>query len=679
MAFSALKNLRFRKNTSKLSMLLACLSILSVLILYFTQNQFLNAVESRTYDLRFKTMRGAIPVHPDIGIITIDDKSIAELGRFPWSRTQYVKLLDRLSAAGVKVVLFDEFFPEPETAKIDQAFAAALKRAGNVVLAMSFKFDAEFNAKGQTVSIPELQNSAAGIGHINFFPESDGINRRNFLVIEKDGKLIPTLGLAGAMFALGEHKLEANTFDVYLGERRIPVSDKHLMWINFTGGPGIYPRYSFTDIVNGRVAASELKGKILFVGATSLGIYDMRVTPFDGNTPGVEVHAAIADSILSQRYISQTELEGLFDIAAIILLGGLAFFLTTRLRLYMALPAVLLLAACDIWVDYRLFLLGHWVNMVYPSLAAVIALMVGGSFRYLVLERNAREMRSMFSSYLSEKQVARLEKDPDAAKIGGDKKEVTVMFTDIKGFTSYSETHTSQEVVARLNEYLSEMVQLIERFDGTVDKFIGDGIMVYWGAPLAQPDHAQLALKCVTAMMSKMKELQAQWVKDGVEPFYIRGGLQSGEVVAGNVGFRGKKMEYTVIGDTVNQAARLEGTAKFYGVSFVVGEKTYQATRDTCKYRELDKIRVVGKQQPTVIYEPFVSTLPDDLALLERFAQGLSLYHQRQWLDAQKVFDVLATDFPQDMPSKIYLERCGYFVKNPPADDWDGVFNRTEK
>ncbi|MGZ3159043.1 MAG: CHASE2 domain-containing protein, partial [Burkholderiaceae bacterium] len=577
------------------------------------------------------------------------------------------------------VVLFDAFFPETESIKTDKAFGAALKKAGNVVLAGSFKFDADFNVTGQTVSIPEIQNNAAGLGHINFFPDPDGINRRNLLVIEKDGKFTPSLGLAGAMFALGEHKLDVNTFDVSFGNRRVPMDLNRLIWINFTGGPGRYPRYSFTDIVNGRIPAAELKGKVLFLGATALGVYDMRVTPFSGNTPGVEVHAAIADSIISQRYISQTELEGLFDIAAIIILGGLAFFLTTRLRLYMALPAVLLLIAIDVWVDYRLFVLGHWVNMIYPSLAAIAALMVGGSFRYLVLERDARDMRSMFSSYLSEKQVARLEKDPDAAKIGGDKKEVTVMFTDIKGFTTFTETHASQEVVERLNEYLSEMVQLIERFDGTVDKFIGDGIMVYWGAPLAQPDHAQLALQCVEAMASRMKELQAKWIEEGIEPFYIRGGLQSGEVVAGNVGFRGKKMEYTVIGDTVNQAARLEGTAKFYGVSFVVGEKTYQATRDTCKYRELDKIRVVGKQQPLMIYQPFVAVSTDESKLLEGFAKALSLYHDRRWSDARKAFDVLTTDFPQDMPSKIYWERCGYFMQNPPPDDWDGVFNRTEK
>jgi adenylate cyclase len=679
MALTALKKLPFRKHASKLSLLLACLSVFFVLFLYFTQNPFLNAFESQTYDLRFKRMRGEIPVNPDIGIIAIDDKSIAELGRFPWSRVQYVKLLDRLSAAGVKAVLFDEFFPEPENAKADKAFAAALKKMGKAVLAVSFKFDSDFNAIGQTASIPEIQASAAGIGHINFFPDPDGINRRNFLVIEKDGKLIPSLGLAGAMYALGEHQLTANAFDIALGERRIPVNADHTIWINFTGGPGRYPRYSFADIVAGRIPASELKGKVLFVGATALGVYDMRVTPFSGNTPGVEVHAAIADSIISQHYINQTELEGLFDIAAIVVLGGLAFFLTTRLRLYLALPAVLLLMAANTWVDYQFFLAGHWVNMIYPSLAAIVSLMVGGSFRYLVLERNARAMRTMFSSYLSEKQVARLERDPDAARIGGDKKEVTVMFTDIKGFTTFSETRTSQEVVKRLNEYLSEMVQLIERFDGTVDKFIGDGIMVYWGAPLAQPDHAQLALKCVAAMQARMTELQAKWEKEGVEPFFIRGGLQSGEVVAGNIGFRGKKMEYTVIGDTVNQAARLEGTAKFYGVSFIVGEKTHEAARDVCRFRELDKIRVVGKQQPLVIYEPFVTISASDEKLLERFAQGLSLYHGRNWQEAKKVFALLATEYPQDMPTQIYLERCDYFIQNPPPAEWDGVFNRTEK
>jgi adenylate cyclase len=317
--------------------------------------------------------------------------------------------------------------------------------------------------------------------------------------------------------------------------------------------------------------------------------------------------------------------------------------------------------------------------MIYPTMSAVVAVLVGGGFRYLVLERSAREMRSMFSSYMSPKLVARLEKDPEAAKIGGDNKEVTVLFTDIKGFTTFSEAHPPQEVVSRLNEYLGAMVQVIEHHDGTIDKFIGDGIMAYWGAPLTQPDHAKLAINCIKAIDARMKELRAKWLAGGVEPFTIRGGIQSGEVVAGNVGLAGKKMEYTVIGDTVNQAARLEGTAKYYGVIYLVGEDTYQRTREFCRYREVDKIRVVGKQLPVRIFEPLEGLSRLDVATAQRFEAALVFYRAREWAKAMAEFKAVLDVESEDKPSKIYVERCEYFMQNPPAQGWDGVFNRAEK
>lgn len=662
-----------------ISVLLALLSIFSVTLLYYTQNPFLEAFEAKTYDLRFKTLRGSLVPNPDIAIIAIDDKSIGELGRFPWTRTEYARLLNKLSAAGAKAVLFDAFFPEHESAKADQAFAAAARRAGNVVLATSFSFDPELRVTGSTRSIPEIENAVSGVGHINFIPEYDGVNRRTMLLVEDGGKFNPSLGLMGAMAALGEKEFVPGVFDIALGQRHIPVGGNYAMWINFTGPPGIYPRFSFSDVVNGRVSPELLKGKVLFVGATAMGVYDMRVTPFHGNTPGVEVHATIADNIISERFVRQTGLEASIDIGFIVVLGALAYFLTTRLRLYSALPVTTLLAAGYVWLSYEFFLQGHWVSMIYPPLAAFTSLMVGGSFRFLVLERSARKMRAMFSSYLSDKLVARLEKDPDAAKLGGDSKEVTVLFTDIKGFTTYSEGHTPQEVVARLNEYLGEMVQVVERFDGTVDKFIGDGIMIYWGAPLEQPDHAELAIACIRAMHQKMAELRVKWGKEGLEPFYIRGGLQSGDVVAGNVGFEGKKMEYTVIGDTVNQAARLESTAKFYGVSFLVGESTYEKTAAFCHYRELDRIRVVGKQMPVRIYEPSAFSPGMDDAMSARFNAALALYRERKWSEARECFAAMLQQLPEDKPCKIYIERCEIFANEPPPDDWDGVFNRREK
>jgi adenylate cyclase len=668
-----------RGNATALSFLLAACSISSVLFLYYTQNSFLEAFEAKTYDLRFKDLRGPIQPSPDIAIIAIDDKSIAELGRYPWSRDNYAHLIDKLSAAKAKAVIFDAFFPERESVVHDRQFAAATKRAGNVVLGVAFDFDKDGRATTITRSLPEIERGAIGVGHINQLPDDDGVIRRIPLLLEKDGKQIPSLGLMGAMLALDENEFVPGAFDIALGKHLIPVDGEYRMWLNYVGGPGVYPRYSFVDVANGRIPVEKLKGKLLFLGATALGIYDMRVTPFHGNTPGVELHATVADNIISERYIRQGGIEALIDMVFIVVMGALAYSLTTRLHQSRAVPATVVLLSGYIWFTYYMFNAGHWISMIYPIMSAVVAVLVGGGFRYLVLERSAREMRSMFSSYLSPKLVARLEKDPEAAKIGGDNKEVTVLFTDIKGFTSFSEAHPPQEVVSRLNGYLGAMVQVIEQHDGTIDKFIGDGIMAYWGAPLAQPDHAKLAIDCIKAIHERMKGLRAQWQAEGLEAFTIRGGIQSGEVVAGNVGLAGKKMEYTVIGDTVNQAARLEGTAKYYGVTYLVGEDTYQRTRDICRYRELDKIRVVGKHLPVTIYEPLEGLSLLDVATAGRFEAALVLYRAREWEKAQAAFKAVLDVASEDKPSKIYLERCGYFMQNPPAVDWDGVFNRAEK
>lgn len=678
MAIPFLHNLFNLKGSKLLPFLLAFVSVFVVTALYYNQNQFLEAFEAKSYDLRFKSLRGPLQASPEIGIVKIDDKSIAELGRFPWSRVQYVNLLERLTAAGAKAVLFDVIFSEPESKAVDEALALAVKKAGNVGMAVAFDWDKNFQAVNSTHTIGLIEKNAAGIGHINFVPEDDGVNRRNQLLISVEGKQLPSLGLMGAQMAM-DASANAGLFKINIGNHVIPVDADNRMWINYMGPPNNYPAYSFSDIVHGKVSAENLKGKVLFVGATALGVYDMRVTPFSGNTPGVEIHATIADNIISGRFIRRTGLESLFDIALILILGLFAFYLTKRLGFYAAFPATLVLSALYIWFAFWMFTQGHWVSMIYPPLTVIFSLLIGGSFRYLVLERSARELRSIFSSYHSDKLVARLEEDPEAAKIGGDSKDVTILFTDIKGFTSFSEQHTPQEVVARLNEYLGAMVQVIEEHDGYVDKFIGDGIMAYWGAPLAQENHARLAVDCVLAMKKAMEDLCTKWQTEGVEPFVIRAGLQSGEVVAGNVGLRGKKMEYTVIGDTVNQAARLETSAKYYGVDALVGDSTYQRTRDIYNYRELDKIRMVGKQVPITVYELMGPKTPYENRLIQQFSAALAIYRAYQWEEAEKAFSAILAEFKEDKPSAIYLERCQYFRNNPVATDWDGVFNRRGK
>ena len=679
MVLSVLKKISGSGGVRFASILLAFLSTFIVIALYFNQNQFLEAFEAKTYDLRFSSLRGAVAPGQDIGIVAIDNKSIAELGRFPWSRDQYVRLLEQLSAAGAKAVLFDVFFSESESREIDDSLAAAVKKSANVGLAVAYEFDQDFTVVNSTHTLPEIERNAAGLGHINLTPEEDGVVRRNMLLVDVDGKKIPSLGLRAAMMALGEKEFVAGAYDVTLGKRRIPVDANGFMWINYTGPSNHYPVFSFADIVQGRINPDELKGKVLFVGATALGVYDLRVTPFDRNVPGVEVHATITDNILSGSFIRRTGIESWIDIAFILTLGLLTFYLTKRLGFYTAFPVAILLSAMYIWFSFLLFTEGRWISMIYPPLAIFFALLTGGSFRYFVLERSARELRSIFSSYHSDKLVARLEEEPEAAKIGGDNKDVTILFTDIKGFTSFSERHTPQEVVNRLNEYLGAMVQVIEEYDGYVDKFIGDGIMAYWGAPLAQADHAKLAIGCVLAMQKTMQKLCLKWQAEGLEPFEIRAGVQSGEVVAGNVGLRGKKMEYTVIGDTVNQAARLESSAKYYGVSALVGENAYLRTCDAYHFRELDKIRMVGKQIPVTVYQLLEQQPAQANGLHEQFASALAIYRAGKWSEAEQHFAALVAKYPADGPSKIYLERCQYFIGNPVAKNWDGVFNRRGK
>ena len=643
----------------------------------------MEAFEAKTYDLRFKVLRG--PGTPDdrIVIITIDEKSIAELGRYPWSRTYFVDLLDSLSAAGAKAILIDAFFPEAESPDVDRAFAAAIKRAGNVVLATAFGFDADGTINRRTENISPLTKAAKRVAHMNFFPEEDGVNRRAVPLISYKGRDYPGLGLAGAMEALGVTDAEFGFSSIIVGSRSISLDSYNSMLINYTGPAGMYRMVSFSDVVKGRVDPGKLRHKIVFVGATALGIYDMRVTPFHSNTPGVEINANIADNIINNTFMQQGVFERLIDLLSIIVLGATVFFITIRPRPYLAFTLVLTLVASYSVFAYSMFLAGHWLSLVYPLSSIFIAYSVSASFRFITIDRQEKEIRSMFSNYVSGKIVDRLVSNPDAAKIGGNSRKITILFCDIKGFSSFSEKANPYEVVKTLNTYLDLMTQEIMNHNGTVDKFLGDGVMAYWGAPLEQENHAELAVKCTLAMFKKMRTLKKKREKAGEVPLSFRVGVNTGEVIAGNIGAQGKKMEYTVIGDNVNLGSRLEGAAKFFGVDILVSESTYRLTCDNFSYRELDYLRVVGRRTPINTYE-LLGTKEGSLVFreddyLRRYNAALELYRNREWQGAKNAFDELSKEDPNDKPLEHFRSRCGFYMDNPPPDDWDGVFDRREK
>jgi adenylate cyclase len=472
-------------------LLLAFLTISGMVVLYYFQTPVLERFEAHTYDLRFKALRGAIEPHPDIGIIAINDRSIAELGRFPWSRRHYVDLVDNVKAAGAEALLMDAFFPEEEAPAIDQAFADALGRAGNVVLATAFDFNRDGTIRGRTTSIPMIAGAARAEDHINFHPDEDGVNRRSMLVMAEEGEVYPSLALRGAMAGLGVDEIERKTFEVVVGKRRVPTDIYGTMLINYTGPPGTYPIYSFADVAKGRVDPGELKGKVLFMGMTALGIYDMRVTPFHGNTPGVEINATIADNIISDRFIMRSGIESLIDIFFIIAIGAVVFFMTARVSAKLTFPTFMLIAVSYLWFANFMFGKGQWLSMIYPMTSALCCYVASTAFHFMTLDRRSREIRSVFSSYVSRKVVDQLVSDPSSAKIGGESREVTVMFLDVKGFTTFSEDLEPAEVVEALNSYLAALTKVIMEHGGTVDKFLGDGIMAYWGAPLVQEGHAE--------------------------------------------------------------------------------------------------------------------------------------------------------------------------------------------
>lgn len=672
-----------RKNQNRIFLLLALFSIVGVVVLYYSQTLILERFETHTYDLRFKKLRGAISPHPDIGIIAINDKSIAELGRFPWSRKHYVDLIDNVKAAGAKALLMDAFFPEPENAATDQAFADSMARAGNVVLSVAYEFNRGGTIVGKTGSIPVIADAALGEGHINFHPDEDGVNRRSMLVIAEQDTTSLSLGLRGAMAGLGVDKVTQGSFGVVVGDRHIPTDYFGTMLINYTGPPGSYPTYSFADVAGGRVDPAELRGKVLFMGMTALGIYDMRVTPFHANTPGVEINATIADNIISGRFITRSGIESLIDIFFIVALGIVIFGMTAKVAPKLTFPAFLLIALGYIWFANYMFIQGRWLSIVYPLLSAMLAYIVSVAFRFMTLDKRAREIRSVFSSYVSKNVVDQLVRDPQGAQIGGETREVTILFLDIKGFTSFCEDLSPAEVVKTLNSYLAALTRVIMEHDGTVDKFLGDGIMAYWGAPLAMDGHAEAAISCALALRDVSVQMAEKHKQAGSDFLTFRVGINSGEAIAGNIGLKGKKMEYTLIGDNVNLCSRIEGSGKFYGVDILASESTYRVTREKFLFRELDSIRVVGKKKPVVIYELVAAKDGEGAAelttRLNDFKEGLRVYRSRDWDGAYNIFNRLCTEWPEDKPAQIYRERCRQYRDNPPSDDWDFVFDHTAK
>ena len=572
-----------------------------VTMLYYLQLPLLEGIETRTWDSRLRLAQSSRVPLKAIAVVAIDEKSIDELGRFPWSRSVYARFIDAMKRTGTRSVLLDILFTDPESPEPDAQFAAAMRRHGRVILAEFMEFDTLGKLASHKQAIPELRRAAQSSAHINLFPDEDGVIRWTTLALPANDSTQLSLSLIGAAELLGNATVILERFLVKLADKTVTTDDQQRMLIDYAASSGKFETFSFTDIINNRVPEEKLRDRVIFVGATAAGIYDMRVTPLSGNTPGVMLHAMIADSIATGNLLRRGGFETLIDLAAIIVLSLLTTAMVLHMRHMVALPLLFFTGLGYILMCHGALRAGSWISMFYP-LAAMTLSFIGAAFiRFQLLDRRARQIRSMFSHFVSAKVVDRLVKNPELACISGENRVVTVLFADVQNYTSFSERHKPHEIVAVLNLYLSEMVSIIMEYDGTLDKFLGDGILAYWNAPLEQPKHAELATRCALEMIRRGDLLRERIAQKCGEPLSWGIGINTGEVVAGIIGAAEKKMEYTVIGDNVNLTYRIQNLSREVDCP-IITRALYELVADIVCVEPMEAVYVKGREKPVDVF-----------------------------------------------------------------------------
>jgi adenylate cyclase len=593
-----------------------------------------------TYRFKVRHAISPRPVPKGIVIVSVDEKSLAEHGRWPWSRTIQADLIAGIFAGNPKAVALDIFYPEKESPEADHALAEVINRyRGRLVVALGFEVEEgkasmdEVNdllfdqavAKIENVKLlrpvdsyrvllpPEPIAGPAEFGHVYTLSDRNGVLIWEYLYIRYGDEYFMSLAVKAAAAAMGIGPADIRIVGgdgVELGSVMIPSDEFGRLHINYYGRELTFPYTSAADVLSGEVPNDFFKGRIVLIGTSAMGTYDQKVTPLSANMPGVEKNATVIANIMGGNFMRRSELY--FDIVAVLLCGAAALLIGRSKRALHSFLYYNFLVLFVVSINMMLFILnGIRANLFYPlfTVLSIGAFTIG--YKYLVEERKAREIRKMFSSYVTERVVNELIKNPDMARLGGERRQITVLFSDISGFTPYSEKHAPEEVVAILNEYLAAMTDVIFKWEGTLDKFIGDAIVAFWGAPLEQKNHAELAVRCALNMMQRLEELRQKWISEGREPLSMGIGLNTGEVLVGNIGAEGKKMDYTVIGDPVNIGARVETLTRKFSANILITVLPMNEIQELVKTNRIGhvsikgvgKVMVKGKEEPIKVYE----------------------------------------------------------------------------
>jgi len=537
-------------------------------------------------------------------------------------------------------------------------------------------------------NLDAFSDVAASSGYFSLRSDPDGVLRWMPLVIQAGEDLFPPLSVLCAWHYLGRPRLTVKVGrhgvdGIQMGERFIPTDEGGQLLINYPGPPKTFPQVSVTDILGGKAPRGAFKDRIVLVGATALGTYDLRNTPFSPVYPGIEVHASVIDSILTQSFMARPEWSKLFDLLAIVTLGALVGTALPRLGPLKGLGFAAGLFVLYILAARWLFVNAHvWLNMVYPLLGLSTTYTALTAYYYVTEQRQRKKVKETFRQYVAPLVVEEMLKDPGRLKLGGEEKILTVLFSDLEGFTTYSERYPPHEMAAMLGEYYNRVTEQVFMRWGTLKEYVGDELMVIFGAPLEQPDHAARACEAALAMREQRLALASEWASVGRPQLRARTGINSGPMLVGNLGSR-YRFAYGVLGDQVNLGSRLEGLNKVYGTEILVGENTARLVEGEFLLREVDMVRVMGRTQAVRIYE-LLAKLGTPVSLeqekgLKSYAAGLEAYRQKSWREALALFGQAVALWPGDGPARTMAERCVIHQQTPPPAEWDGVFEQAFK
>lgn len=714
------RNLRFLQG------LVVCLLVLILLAIFGFKGD-LNRVEYRGLDWLQRHFTGPTPANRDIVIIYIDQKSIDFFQRargigWPWPRDSYALVVEYLKTAGARAIVFDAIYSEPSVFgndfDDDTTFSRAMTESGRVIQTLIlhkkikggaptdpdrlndlFKRRLNFDLRSGprppdysdvTMPITELEKPAWGLGVINIRPEADGVVRRLQPVELLKDAPFPTLSL-GVFLKINniDHIIQTDQ-GLEVADLTIPQDKDGKILIKYYGGMGTYRDYTIAAVIQSAmnlktgesplVSPDEFNNKIVFIGAKAASLYDLRSTPVADSLPGVEIHASLLSNLLGGDFLRESSLSISLVLAAALLLGTLSASVFTG-SVFTGAGISVGLSLMYVGLSIFSYQNNLWIKFIFPLAGQVLVFITATLLNYYGEGREKRAVRNAFSRYLSPDVVASVLDNPELLTLGGDRRVMTCFFSDLAGFTSISEALSPEDLVHLLNRYLSLMTEAIMARGGTVDKFEGDAIMAFWGAPLIQEDHALRACLSAIDQQEIIARFREETQAEGLPELRVRMGLNTGPMIVGNMGSE-ERFDYTVMGDSVNLASRLEGANKEYCTYIMISESTYEMVKDDVEVRELDLLRVKGKNEPIKVFELLgrKNDLPEKMQKTrEIYNQGLSLYRAMDFTAAEERFKNVLDINPEDGPSLTYIDRCRAYSEDPPPDDWDRVFTMTSK